>query len=178
MGPMSRRRSFWAWGWEDERVDPKLLAGLEPALAALLGVRELTCQPGPALGDIRMPEPRFAIDDALPNIFSSDRHERAAHTYGKSYRDLIRGLAGDFTRAPDYVAFPRSEAELQTLLDFCARQRIAAIPYGGGSSVCGGVEADVPAGFSGALSIDMTRMDRVLEIDRTSRAARLPTHSA
>ncbi len=173
MSAMSRRRSFWAWGWEDEQVDPKLLAGLEPALAALLGARELTRPPAPTLDGIRMPEPRFALDAALPNVFSRDRHQRAAHTYGKSYRDLVRGLAGDFSRAPDYVAFPRSEAELVTLLDWCAAQRVAAIPYGGGSSVCAGVEADVPAGFAGALSIDMTRLDRVLEIDRTSRAARI-----
>src|SRR5687768_3110139 len=120
MGSMHRQRSFWGWGWEDERVDPKLLANLEPALAGLLGTRELTCQTPPTLDSIRLPEPRLAVDGALAEVFSRDRHERAAHTYGKSYRDLVRGLAGDFTRAPDYVAFPRSESELTRLLSWCA----------------------------------------------------------
>ncbi|HEY6560587.1 MAG TPA: FAD-binding oxidoreductase [Polyangiaceae bacterium] len=170
---MHRRRSFWGWGWEDERVDPKLLANLEPALAGLLGARELTCQTPPTLDSISIPEPKLTLDGALAEMLSRDRHERAAHTYGKSYRDLVRGLAGDFTRAPDYVAFPRSESELTRLLSWCATRRVAAIPYGGGSSVCGGVEADVSSDFAGAVSIDMTRMQRVLEIDRTSRAARI-----
>ena len=59
------------------------------------------------------------------------------------------------------------------LLDWCGEAGIAAIPYGGGSSVVGGVEPDVGDGYAGAVSIDLRRLDRVLEIDRTSRAARI-----
>ncbi|HMJ14641.1 MAG TPA: FAD-binding oxidoreductase [Polyangiaceae bacterium] len=170
---MTRRRSFWAWGWEDESVDPKLLRNLEPALAALLGASELTCQTAPTLDHITLPEPRFVLDAPHAAMFSRDAHERASHTYGKSYRDLVRGLAGDFARAPDYVAFPRSEHELAELLDWCQSSRVAAVPYGGGSSVCGGTEADVGGDFKGAVSIDMTRMQQLLEVDRTARAARI-----
>ncbi len=59
------------------------------------------------------------------------------------------------------------------LLDWCTEGDVAAIPYGGGSSVVGGVEADVGDGFAGVVSIDLTRLDRVLEIDPVSRAARI-----
>jgi alkyldihydroxyacetonephosphate synthase len=59
------------------------------------------------------------------------------------------------------------------LLDWCADANAAAVPYGGGSSVVGGVECDVGDDYAGAVSIDLTRLDRVLELDPSSRAARI-----
>ena len=85
----------------------------------------------------------------------------------------MRALRGDLEHPPDVVAFPSDEADVVALLDWCGDAGIAAIPYGGGSSVVGGVEADVGDGYRGAVSIDMTGLDRVLEIDRVSRAARI-----
>ena len=85
----------------------------------------------------------------------------------------MRAFARDFAPAPDWVAFPESEAELVAVLDHCTSDRLAAIPYGGGSSVCGGVEPAVGDAFAGSISIDMGRMQRVLEVDRLSRAARI-----
>src|ERR1019366_6807229 len=64
-------------------------------------------------------------------------------------------------------------ADVVALLDWCSSTGVAAIPYGGGSSVVGGVEADVGDDYRGVVSLDLTRMDRVIEIDRTSRAARI-----
>jgi alkyldihydroxyacetonephosphate synthase len=170
---MSRERSFWGWGWADESADPELVAALAPALSSLLGMSELRLQSPPRLQEIALASPRFAVKPSLLPLVSSSAYDRAAHTYGKSYRDLVRALGRDFSHAPDCVAFPSSEAELIALLDFCCEARVAAIPYGGGSSVCGGVEADVGDAFRGTLSIDMTRMQRVLEIDRQSRSARI-----
>ncbi len=99
--------------------------------------------------------------------------DRAGHTYGKSFRDVVRALAGDFRRAPDLVAMPATEADVVALLDWCATARAIAIPYGGGSSVVGGVEAPATGDHAGVVSIDLGRLDRVLEIDRTSRSARI-----
>jgi alkyldihydroxyacetonephosphate synthase len=85
----------------------------------------------------------------------------------------VRAARGEFAHPPDQVAFPQSEADLVRLLDWCAENRLAAIPYGGGSSVVAGVEPVPADGQSGAVSIDLQKLGRVLEIDAVSRAARI-----
>jgi alkyldihydroxyacetonephosphate synthase len=110
---------------------------------------------------------------ALDGICSMARGDRAAHTHGKAFRDVVRNLLGRLDNPPDLVARPRTEAEVVAVLDWCAGVGAAAIPYGGGSSVVGGVEARVGEGYPGAVSIDLGAMDRVLEIDPVSRAARI-----
>src|SRR5439155_10976500 len=98
---------------------------------------------------------------------------RASHTYGKSFRDVVRALRRDFAHPPDVVAYPCSEDEVAAVLDWATIARAAVIPYGGGSSVVGGIEAAVGPRYAGAVSIDLSRLDRVLEVDRASRAARI-----
>jgi alkyldihydroxyacetonephosphate synthase len=110
---------------------------------------------------------------ALEGFCSVDRRDRAAHTHGKAFRDVVRNLLGQLDNPPDVVAHPRTEDQVAAVLDWCDGAGMAAIPYGGGSSVVGGVEARVGDGYAGAVSIDLTRMDRVLEIDPVSRAARI-----
>ena len=74
---------------------------------------------------------------------------------------------------PDVVACPADEADVVALLDWCAGAGVAAVPYGGGSSVVGGVEAGLAGDrTAGVVSIDLTRLDRVLEIDRASAGRR------
>ncbi len=85
----------------------------------------------------------------------------------------MRGLRRDFANPPDVVAYPRSESEVVAILAWCADIGAAAIPYGGGSSVVGGVEAPPRDAHPAVVSIDLGRLDRVLEVDRTSRAARI-----
>jgi alkyldihydroxyacetonephosphate synthase len=85
----------------------------------------------------------------------------------------VRAYRRDFSEPPDRVALPRNEAEVAAVLEWCADHRVAAIPYGGGSSVVGGVECAVGDGYAGVISLDLGRLDRVLEIDRTSRCARI-----
>jgi alkyldihydroxyacetonephosphate synthase len=75
--------------------------------------------------------------------------------------------------APDLVAFPRSEAEVLAALGWCAQRSLAVIPYGGGTSVVGGVDARRPDGFQGVLTLSLARMDALLALDTTSRLARL-----
>jgi alkyldihydroxyacetonephosphate synthase len=169
----TRRRSFWGWGYEDEAIEPAHAEAIADLLAARFGVEPPSVHPAPKLADIILAGPRIAAPGPLREIVSSDVHDRASHTYGKAFRDIVRGFRGDFSAAPDAVAFPRNEAEVVAVLDWCAQARVAAIPYGGGSSVCGGVEARLSGDYAGAVSIDLSRLDRIVEIDRTSRAARI-----
>jgi alkyldihydroxyacetonephosphate synthase len=118
-----------------------------------------------------LPRARLEPPPALAGICSSDAYDRASHAYGKSYRDVVRAFRGRFDHAPDVVAFPRDAGEVEELLEWCAGRGAAAIPYGGGTSVVGGVEAAIGDGYAGAVTIDLGRLDRVLEVDRASRAA-------
>jgi alkyldihydroxyacetonephosphate synthase len=166
------RRKFWGWGNEGDGPNEEQSRGIARTLAERFGVA-VELAPEPRIEDIDLPAPRVTPPRGLAASCSSDPHARASHTYGKSYRDIVRGARGDFASAPDFAAFPRDEAEVAALLDWCGERGVAAIPYGGGSSVVGGVEANVGPGYAGAVSIDLRRLARVLEIDRTSRAARI-----
>jgi alkyldihydroxyacetonephosphate synthase len=127
----------------------------------------------PTIDELALPASRVAPPDALAHLCTDDPYERAGHTYGKSFRDVWRALHRDFSHPPDVVAVPRNEADVAALLDWCSDAHVAAIPYGGGSSVAGGVECDVGDGYRGVVSIDLRALNKVIDIDRTSRAARI-----
>ena len=172
-GAQGRPRSWWGWGWEDEALTDDQVRGLAAAVAQRVGVDDLPVRPAPSLDDIDLPSPRVEPPAALAGICSTGRAERAGHALGKGFRDVVRACRGDLGHAPDAVAFPASEADVVAVLDWCADAGVAAIPYGAGSSVVGGVEARVGDAYAGAVSVDMSRMDRVLEVDTVSRAARI-----
>jgi alkyldihydroxyacetonephosphate synthase len=168
----SRERSFWGWGYADRFPSDDVRKMLAAQIGALLGA-EPTLRPLPAESSVRLTAPRCMPPAQLGAIASIDPRERIAHTYGRSFRDLVRGFHGDFSCAPDWVAYPTSEADVAALLRHCSSEGVAAIPYGGGTSVVGGVEAAIGARWRGAVSIDLARLDRVLEVDSVSRAARI-----
>ncbi len=165
---MSGERSLWAWGYEDRRPDPEDLRGL---VSGLLGVPVGPPTPAASLDRLVMPERRLEIPKDLRGICSTDRRDRAMHTYGKAFRDQVRAFRGDFSVAPDLVARPRTEDEVGAVLAWAEAEGVAVIPFGGGTSVVGGVEA--PGGDRRAVSLDLEAMDRVLEVDAESRAARI-----
>jgi alkyldihydroxyacetonephosphate synthase len=170
-----RRRSWWGWGWEDEVVSGDALASIGAAIARRPGFEQLegsVAEP-PVADDLELRSPRIEAPAALAGICSATNQDRASHTFGKAFRDVVRALRGRLDEPPDLVAFPTTEDEVVALLDWCGDAGIAAIPYGGGSSVVGGIEPRVGGGFAGVVSIDLTKLDRVLEVDRTSRAARI-----
>ncbi|WP_435240399.1 FAD-binding oxidoreductase [Streptomyces cucumeris] len=163
-----KTRSWWGWGWEQEALTDAECADL----GALVPGTSAVPLPVPALADVAPPAPRLTAPASLAGIVSTDPADRVAHTMGKAYRDVVRALRGRPGRAPDLVAFPEVEGEVVDLLDWACGEGIAVIPFGGGSSVVGGVEyrgEDHPA----VLSLDLTRMNRVLEVDPVSRAARI-----
>jgi len=166
-------RRFWGWGVEGEGPTPEQQAKLGASLSARFGAEVGPAIPPPTVAELDLPAPRVQPPAALAGLCTDDPAERAGHTYGKSYRDVWRGLHRDFSHPPDLVAVPRDEADVTALLDWCSDAGVAAVPYGGGSSVVGGVECAVGDAYRGAVSIDLRNLDRVLEVDRESRAARI-----
>jgi alkyldihydroxyacetonephosphate synthase len=126
-----------------------------------------------ALDDVDLPPPRIEPPASLATICSTGAYERATHSYGSSYRDLVRAFRARFDHPCDVVAFPNDERDVESVLEWCAEAGAAAIPYGGGTGVVGGVEPIVGDRYAGAVTIDLSRLDRVLEVDSVSRAARI-----
>ncbi len=121
--------------------------------------------------DLVLPKARAVIPSDLATLVETTPEERAGHTYGKAYRDLVRGLSGDFASAPDAVALPRSDEDVVRILEWCQKQKYAVIPYGGGSSVVGGVEPRCRDHVPAVVTLDLRELSGVRELDVTSRAA-------
>ena len=117
------------------------------------------------LAAVELPASRVVAPAALAAICRDDPYERASHALGKAYRDIVRGFRGQFDHVPDLVAHPTDESQVEALLAWCAADGFAAIPYGGGTSVCGGVEPKLPREYPGVVTIDLCSLDRVLEVD-------------
>lgn len=167
---MTDRRSYWAWGMESQEPTPAKREAAAKAMSERFGASLDTVQ-ARSVEQLDLRPSRITAPDTLSEIVTADTYERAFHTYGHSFRDRIRKFSGDFQNPPDLVAYPRNEADVVSLLDWCGGAGYAAIPFGGGSSVVGGVES--PEGYDGVVTLDMTRMDRVLEVDDISRAVRV-----
>jgi alkyldihydroxyacetonephosphate synthase len=169
----TRRRKHWGWGWEDSQPGRADLEAAAPGIRERLGFGGDEVEEPVPLDAIELPEPRLDPPASLGMIVSDDRHERVSHAYGRAYRDLVRAFRGRIDHPPDLVARPRDEGEVEAVLGWCADAGAAAIPYGGGTSVVGGVEPRIGDAYAGAVTIDLSALDRVLEVDSASRAARI-----
>ena len=117
------QRSFWGWGVEGAGPSEEQAQAMVKTLSARLGVAPQALRPAPRIEDVSLPKPRCAPPDSLADICATQPLERALHTYGRSYRDIVRAVTGDFSPAPDFVAFPYSEAQVTALLDWCSSAR-------------------------------------------------------
>jgi alkyldihydroxyacetonephosphate synthase len=169
----TRRRRFWGWGYEGEGPTRDQQEQMAKTLAGMFDVDEISVVDPPTIAELELPPPRLEPPASLAALCTIEPAERAGHTYGKSFRDVVRALRREFAHPPDVVAMPHTEADVTAVLDWCADTGAAAVPYGGGSSVVGGVECDVGDVYRGAVTIDLRHLDGVLDIDRTSRAARI-----
>ena len=168
-----RRRKHWGWGFADGQPDR---AGLEATAAGIreqLGFGGERVEEPVPLEEVRLPEPRIAPPASLEGVITADRYERVSHALGKAYRDVVRGFCGRVDNPPDLVARPRSEDQVAEVLSWCADAGAAVIPYGGGTSVVGGVEPRIGDDDRAAVTLDLGALDSVLEVDRVSRAARI-----
>jgi alkyldihydroxyacetonephosphate synthase len=170
----TRRRKHWGWGWEDQQPSRAELEEAAKGIRERLGFGGEVEDPVPA-DEVELREPRLRPPKSLGDLFSDHRHERLTHAMGKAYRDVVRGFRGEFANPPDLVALPRDESEVEVVLAWCEETGAAAIPYGGGTSVVGGVEAR----FDGpAVSVDLRNVDRVVEVDAVSLAASIQAGAA
>src|SRR5215218_7405846 len=168
------------WGWGEEGHEVTLPDAAAAFLRDELGVDPAARSPHVSLEDVRLPDPaldgggreRLATAAGGADKVRDDREARVAHAAGRSYPDLVRLRAGDGSSAPDAVIRPASAEAVEAVLAVCSEVGIAVVPFGGGTSVVGGVEP-VRDGFSAAISLDLTGLDRVRSIDRVSLTATL-----
>ncbi|MCW2714498.1 MAG: linked oxidase domain protein [Frankiales bacterium] len=164
--------SYRVWGWggpADEPVRADLLA-LGPTLQDAIGVQAQTpLTPAP---DPRLPASRRlgSLPPSLRALASDDPVDRARHGIGRSYRDLVGAITGATGDVPDLVLRPRVEQDVVAVLDWACDQRVPVVPFGGGTSVVGGVE---PRGLDAAVSLDLSSLSGLVEVDEVSRAVRL-----
>jgi alkyldihydroxyacetonephosphate synthase len=165
-------RKFWGWGDVGQGLDANEQEALRQRYAAGYGV-EMRGPAAPRAEEIPLRAPRLQPPASLRSITTTDPWERLVHAYGRSYPDIVRIFHRQVPEPPDVIAYPETEAQVIELLDWADSAGAAAIPYGRGSSVVGGVEPAVGDSYRGSITIDLERMNKVLEVDRVSRAARI-----
>jgi alkyldihydroxyacetonephosphate synthase len=169
----TRRRKHWGWGYDDQQPSSDQVEGIARAVTDRLGFEVDEIEEPVPLDAVELAASRLRPPKPLAAIFSDDPYDRIAHSLGKAYRDVVRGFRGEFPSPPDLVAYPESAEDVDVVLNFCADEKAAAIPFGGGTSVVGGVEPRDLDDYQGAVTVDLRRMDRVLEVDPISMAARI-----
>jgi alkyldihydroxyacetonephosphate synthase len=174
---MRREQRFWGWG--EPGAGPRLPAHAPELLSDWLGVSGEVVSRPVAAEDVRMREPvvdgalRAALERAVgAEHVRSDRAIRLLRAAGKSYLDLLAVRAGDCEDAPDVVVAPGDHAQVEAVLRACSDAGAAVVPFGGGTSVVGGV-APERGPFATAVSLDLGRLDAVADVDERSRLARV-----
>ena len=130
------KRSFWTWGLQADEPTDAQRAEHAAELSARFGA-EIVAPPIPKSDDLKLRKPRIHVPDSLASFCFTDNYERALHSY--SADDRAPAVFGLFPNPPDAVAHPRNESELERTLEWCDSNGYLAIPFGGGSSVVGGV---------------------------------------
>ncbi len=165
---------LWS-GWGDPDQALALAPEVEELLRSGLGITEPT--PAVAVKDVRVPDSRLpeGVRERLVALVGreqvrSDKEARISHTRGKSTPDLLRIRGGDAAQAPDAVILPSSHEQVLAVLRLAAEERLAVAPFGGGTSVVGGL-APRRQGFAAAVALDLRLLDRLIEVDDVSRIA-------
>jgi alkyldihydroxyacetonephosphate synthase len=167
---VERRLKHWGWGFEDQAPTATQLREAAAGIRERFGFGGEVEKPVP-LEAVELRPARLKVPSGFGDLYSDGDYERVCHALGKAYRDVVRGFRGEFENPPDLVAFPRDESEIETVLAWAEAEGAAVVPFGGGTSVCGGVEPRL--GDRPVVSLDLRRLDRVLEVDPTSLAARI-----
>ena len=172
--PLAPRMRWWGWGVDGHDAPlPKAAAVLLRDELGAGGARV----PAPALERIALPEPALRARARAQLVAAvgaehvrDDRLTRVIHAAGRSYPDLVRLRRGGELAAPDAVVYPASHGEVAELLAVCARESVAVVPFGGGTSVVGGVEP-LRGPFAAAVSLDLARLAGLKALDARSQLA-------
>ncbi len=172
----ARKMKWWGWG------DPEKRSSIpEQALRRLQEILGCEIRPNRSVSFESIELPKSLLTDGdLAEIGTAvgvgdvltDRECRILHSAGKGYPDLVRIRSGEIDNAPDAVAYPQNHDQVTELLKICSDKRIAVIPFGGGTSVVGGVEP-IKEGFKAALTLDLSRMNQAGRVDSESLYAQL-----
>jgi len=169
-------RMRW-WGWGVDGHDAPLSPGALALLAERIGPLPAGRREPVGLEDVRLPDPALpaAARERLVAAVGAehvrdDRLARVSHAAGRGYHDLVRLRAGLPASAPDAVVYPGDAEEVAAVLRACAEDDVAVVPFGGGTSVVGGVEP-LPGRFPAVVALDLARLDRLLASDPVSLTA-------
>jgi len=166
------RLKHYGWGREDEGMTAEEQTFVLGRYHAKFARDAFETKAVPRLEDLALRAPRVELPASLAAFCTSEHYDRVAHTYGKSYPDYVRAMLGDYDSAPDVVAYPRNEAEISAVMDWAGGVSASLTPFGGGSSVCGGVEPRVDGlRYKAAVTLDLRNLGKVVEVDQISRAA-------
>jgi alkyldihydroxyacetonephosphate synthase len=166
------------WGWGDPARPPALGPRALELLRETVGIEgapSARLRPPVALASVRL-EPTALPEGARAELRAvlgeegvrDDHTERVGHAAGKGYPDLVRLRAGEPEGAPDAVVYPSSPEQLRAVLEVCGRRAVAVVPFGGGTSVVGGV-APLRGEHAAVIALDMRRLGEVVRLDRESR---------
>ncbi len=162
---------WWGWG------DPSKRLALSDAALAMLRAELGAAEPAERVSveEVGLPEPRPIPDRVVATVGADSildsNEQRIRRAAGKSYPDLVRMRSGRLERAPDAIVIPADAAVVGALLEACAREGVAVVPFGGGTSVVGGVDPD-PGAHDRLISLDLRRL-RGVEVNGVSMTVTL-----
>lgn len=171
------KMKWWGWGVEDRRFPLEDTGSTRDYLRSQFGLPSLRPSSGWPLESVRIPESR-ADGDFLRQCAEivgrencrTDHRERVLHSIGKSYQDLIRLRTLRLDRATDAVLYPQSEQQVAAILALCRHARVAVVPFGGGTSVVGGLDPETgPQRL--VVTVDLAYLNRIIQIDKLSSTA-------
>ncbi len=167
-----RTRSHWHWGFVEDFPDESAREVLAQQAAFLIPSHHAAPirKPAdlPSIERVKLQNARIEIPASLAHCATRDVHARAMHASGKGYRDIVRAFRGEFPFAPDVVVYPEREEDIAATFDACAKLGAVLVPFGGGTSVVSGVTYD---GARPIVCLDLGKMRRVTDVDRSSRIA-------
>lgn len=180
----SRKNLRWD-GWGAHGQDFFLKDHLSEIIQSIQNEWSLTFLPevpSIQLEDIRVKPTRLNQDHqkSLAKIVGEenlklDSYERIFHSLGKSYYDVVRIRFNMIPELVDGIIYPKNDSEIAEILKYCKTKNIVVIPFGGGSSVVGGVEAFKHKNQKAILTLDLTEMKKLIELDTESSTATFQT---
>jgi alkyldihydroxyacetonephosphate synthase len=171
------KMKWWGWGAEGVRATLSQSPATLDYLRNRLGVERLEPPSALRIDSVRLPASR--LDEPVrqklaaivgPENCRSDQRERVLHSVGKGYKDLVRLRQLQLEKATDVVVYPRNEAEIVAALACCREMGLAVVPFGGGTSVVGGLDAETGEQRL-VVTLDLAFLNRILAVDEMSQTA-------
>jgi alkyldihydroxyacetonephosphate synthase len=164
-------RTWTTWAGDQPRLDRSDIAMLESVVGPLTPAQATPVEKARLAPSALPADARARLSELLgaDSVLVDDR-SRAEHSGGQSYVDLVRRRHGDASSAPDAILLPGDAAAVARVLEVCAADRIAVVPWGGGTSVVGGLES-LRGDCVAVVALDLRRLDQLVSVDAESHTA-------